>query len=217
MTRYSDISYELLNEKLNAMASRVQEVIKNTIDALVLNDPSLAKEMIQADEEIDRAELEIDELVINLLALRQPMATDLRFIITALKLNNELERMGDQATNIAQGVLLLQSEPDANQVVDLGPMEDVVQEMVRGCLDAYTQRNSDLARAVCKKDEVVDQMNSDIIAKLASFAQANPQHANRCISLVLITRNLERIGDLCTNIAEDVVYYIEGRSIKHAH
>lgn len=217
MTRFSDTSYEQLNEKLNSMAMLVQHVIKNTIDALVRNDTDLARQMVESDEKIDQAELEIDDMVINLLALRQPMATDLRFLVTALKINNDLERMGDQATNIAKGVLLLEESGDYSELVNLEPMEDIVQEQVRGCLDAFTQRNSTLAREVCDKDKLIDQMNKENIASLARYAQTHPESANQCVSLILITRNLERIGDLCTNIAEDVVYYIEGKAIKHSH
>ncbi|PKO18052.1 phosphate transport system regulatory protein PhoU [candidate division BRC1 bacterium HGW-BRC1-1] len=215
MGRYYDENYDQLKQKLRHMVSAVQQMIGDTIRALTDDNVALAKEIIQKDEEIDHLEVEIDELVIKLLALQQPMAVDLRFLVTALKVNGDLERMGDQAVNIAQAVLMLHDKP-GGQIVDFSLMEDVVQFMVEGCINAFDSADTALAQVICDRDDEVDEMNRSIIHQLAVYAREHPDHADRCISLLLVSRNLERIADLSTNIAEDVVYYIQGRFIKHS-
>ena len=217
MERYFDEHYDLLKSRLHAMADLVRGVIAETVEALSSGTEALAHEVIEADEEIDRAEVELDELIMKLLALHQPMAVDLRFLVTSLKINNDLERRGEQAVNIAQGVLLLASRNENGQLVDFRRMEEMVLGMVRDCLEAFTRSDAELARRVCEKDHEVDEMNHGIIRSLSLHSHEHPEDADRCISLILICRNLERIGDLSTNIAEDAVYYIEGKIIKHAH
>jgi phosphate transport system protein len=216
MGRYYDENYDLLKQKLGEMVEAVQEMIEKTILALTTEDVELARAMIGKDEMIDHLEIEIDELIIKLLALQQPMAVDLRYLVAALKINNDLERMGDQAVNIAQSVLRLNEQEQGAHIVDFTRMEDVVQEMVRGCMDAFNNADVKLARAVCSRDDEVDDMNRAAIGLLAAHSRHHPEHADRCISLLLVSRNLERIGDLCTNIAEEVVFYIQGQFIKHA-
>jgi len=209
----------MLKHKLVEMGSLVQQVVSSSIRALSTNNVELAQETIQDDERVDRLEVEIDELVLKLLALQQPMAIDLRFLITALKINNDLERMGDQATNVAQNVVLLQ-KVDLHKIDthhDFEHMEQAVLQMVQKTIDSFTSGNVELARSVIQQDDEVDDLNKRIIDKLVSHLRSNPEDADPCIALLLITRNLERMGDLCTNIAEDVIYYIEGKIVKHAH
>lgn len=215
MGRYYDENYELLKQKLRQMVQGVQEMVEKTILALTTYDVELARDMVDHDEAIDHLEVEIDELVIKLLALQQPMAVDLRFLVAALKINNDLERMGDQAVNIAQGVILLNKAPQAPAIVDFAEMEKVVQEMMHGSIDAFNNADVEAARRVCQRDDEVDEMNRVIIRQLAAHSREHPEDADRAISLLLISRNLERIADLSTNIAEEVVYYIQGRFIKH--
>lgn len=219
MGRYFEENYQLLKQKLDQMAELVEHVISNTVQALTARDADLAKGMVEEDEKIDRLEVEIDELILKLLALQQPMAIDLRFLITALKITNDLERMGDQATNIAQGVVLLDSiqSPTTVELIDFSSIKESVLGMVRDCIRAFTSGDVDLARSILRRDDEVDEMNRSIIRSLASHLKTHPEDADRCMALLLITRNLERIGDLSTNVAEDVVYYIEGKIIKHAH
>lgn len=216
MGRYYDENYQLLKDKLGGMASMVREVISRTIEALSTKNPELARRMVEEDEKIDKMEVEIDELVLKLLALQQPMAIDLRYLITALKINNDLERMGDQAVNIAEGVLHL-DPTQRDYLIDFSHMEDAVLGMVRDAIDSFTTGNVEMARSVLTRDDEVDEMNRGIIKQLSKHLRETPEHADRCLTLLLITRNLERIGDLSTNIAEDVVYYIEGKIIKHSH
>ena len=217
MGRYFDESYDQLNGKLLEMAALVQDIIGRTFDSLTTDDDDAARNLIAADEEVDRREVEIDELVLRLLALQQPMAVDLRFLITVLKINADLERMSDQAVNISQSVIRLHSHADRPHLVDFTAMEDAVQAMVRDCMEAFVTGDADLARSVCDRDDAVDQMNRDAIAFLVEHIRRNPDDADRAVSLLLISRNLERIADLSTNIAEDAVYYIEGRIIRHLH
>lgn len=219
MGRYYEENYELLKQRLNAMASRVQEVIGGMIGALASRDAEAAQALIAVDSEIDSMELEIDELIMKLLALQQPMAVDLRFLITALKMNNDLERMGDQAGNIAQNIVYLQEHAGMDQSaplpVDFSPMAEAVQGMVRDCLGSFATGDVALATSLRSRDTRVDELNRAITRQLAAHLHAHPEDAERCVSALLIARNFERIGDLCTNIAEDVVYYIEGKVIKH--
>lgn len=219
MGRYFEENYSMLKHKLVEMSATVQQLVSSSIKSLRENNLQLAHETIQDDERVDRLEVEIDELVLKLLALQQPMAIDLRFLITALKINNDLERMGDQATNVAQNVVLMQSVDleSVNTDVDFQQMEAAVQVMVQQTIDAFTTGNVDLAREVIKGDDLVDELNKRIIDKLVKHMRENSADADICVALLLITRNLERIGDLCTNIAEDVIYYIEGKIIKHTY
>ncbi len=219
MGRYFEENYSMLKHKLVEMGGLVQQVVSSSITALSTSNVELAKETIQDDERVDRLEVEIDELVLKLLALQQPMAIDLRFLITALKINNDLERMGDQATNIAQNVVLLESV-DVHKIDtqhDFESMEQSVLKMVQSTIDAFTSGNVELARSVIDQDDEVDDLNKQIIDKLVKHLRSNPADADSCIAHLLITRNLERIGDLCTNIAEDVIYLVEGEIARHKH
>jgi phosphate transport system protein len=220
MGRYFEENYSMLKHKMVEMGALVQQVVTSSMEALKSGDLDIARATVADDERVDRLEVEIDELVLKLLALQQPMAIDLRFLITALKINNDLERMGDQAVNVAENVLMLKSsdgQKKMNTFEDFRKMEEVVLQMVQETFDAFTSGNADLARTVIERDDVVDNLNKMIIGKLVSHLRTNAADADACVAFLLITRNLERIGDLCTNIAEDVIYYVEGKIVKHAH
>lgn len=210
----------MLKHRLVEMGGLVQHVVSSAITAFNTNNEELARETVQDDERVDRLEVEIDELVLKLLALQQPMAIDLRFLITALKINNDLERMGDQGVNVAENTMLLKSsehQKKMNTFQNFNDMEQMVLKMVQETIDAFTSGDVELARKVIESDDEVDSLNRKIIGKLVSHLRENADDADACVALLLITRNLERIGDLCTNIAEDVIYYVEGKIVKHAH
>jgi phosphate transport system protein len=217
MGRYFDENYELLKQKLEEMARRVEETVHQTIDALTRLDAQRAGEIVASDEWLDHREVEIDELIMKLFALQQPMAVDLRFLLSAQKINNDLERMGYQAVNIAQGIAILCGYPKGGSIVDFSHMEAVVLEMVHGCIDAFLSHDLALAKSVCGRDDEVDEMNRRMIHELVAYMREHPDYAECCVSLLLVSRNLERIADLSTNIGEEVIYYIEGRIVKHLH
>jgi phosphate transport system protein len=220
MGRYFEENYSMLKHKMVEMGVLVQQIVANAVDCLQTGDLEKARATVQDDERVDRLEVEIDELVLKLLALQQPMAIDLRFLITALKINNDLERMGDQAVNVAENILLLKTtdhQEKMNTFEDFQKMEEVVLQMVQETFDSFTSGDVALARTVIERDDAVDDLNKKIIGKLVSHLRTNAADADACVAFLLITRNLERIGDLCTNIAEDVIYYVEGKIIKHAH
>lgn len=215
MGRYFDENYRQLKDKLLHMSSLVQDVIGRTFESLADENEELARELIATDGEIDALENEVDELVLKLLALQQPMAVDLRFLVAVLKINNDLERMGDQAVNIAHGTILLHEHGHHATLIDFAPMERIVKSMVHDCMKAFVDGDAELARRVRARDDAVDTMNFDIIRALISHIEKNPADADMGVTMLLISRNLERIADLATNIAEDVVYQIEGRIIRH--
>lgn len=210
----------MLKHKLVEMGELVQRIVSDSITAFNTNDIELATATIEQDEHADNLEVEIDELVLKLLALQQPMAIDLRFLITALKINNDLERMGDQGVNVCQNTMLLKSTDHQKKIdtfQNFKSMEEIVQIMVQEIIDAITKGDVELARTVIRRDDAVDELNHEIIGKLVSHLRENADDADACVALLLITRNLERIGDLCTNIAEDVIYYVEGKIVKHSN
>ncbi len=219
MGRYFDDNYTMLKHRLVEMATLVQNVVSSAIRSLATGDGELARKTILEDEKVDRIEVEIDELVLKLLALQQPMAIDLRFLVTALKINNDLERMGDQAVNIAQNVVMLKDfEPsEIERIVDFDSMENAVLQMVQHTIEAFTSGDVELAQNVIDRDDEVDEMNRQTIKQIARHLRTHADEADQCMALLLVTRNLERIADLSTNIAEDVVYYIEGKVIKHSY
>lgn len=219
MGRYFEENYAMLKHKMVEMGALVQQVVTTATQALNTGDEQIARATIEEDERVDKLEVEIDELVLKLLALQQPMAIDLRFLITALKINNDLERMGDQGVNIAENVLILKHNVhmQMDTFEDFQQMEEVVLEMVQMTFDAFTSGDAELSRKVIERDDAVDKLNKTIIDKLVVHLRNNAADVDACVASLLITRNLERIGDLCTNIAEDVIYYVEGKVVKHSH
>lgn len=204
-----------LKENLLKMAGLVEKAITVSISALLERDSARARLVVAGDDEINRLENTIDEQCVRLLALQQPMAIDLRFITAALKIVSDLERMGDQAVNIAQRVLPLNEEPQLKPYIDLPHMAHIAQGMVKDSLDAYVQGNADLARQVCERDDMVDGLNNQIFRELLTYMIADPATITRAVHLILIGRCLERIADHATNVAESVVYMVQARNIKH--
>ena len=206
---------DTLQERLVEMAGIVERLITEASLAAVDRNPEPAAEIKAADDRVDELEIEIDERVVELLALQQPMASDLRQIITTNKISNDLERMGDHAVNIASATRRLASTPVLPEVRELAEMASIVREMVSDALAAYVSRNPAMARVVCMTDDKVDDLRDSMYRILVTHMLEDPKRLSGALELLLISQNLERIADLSTNIAEDVVFLVEGRSIKH--
>jgi phosphate transport system protein len=215
MERHFDQELGELKEHLLRMAGFAEQSVAQSLKALVQRDNSLAKKVDTDDAVLDRLEIEIDNRCIKLLALRQPTATDLRFIAMAMKISSELERIGDQAVNIAHRAEELNREPLLKPLVDIPRMAEHAQGMIHDSLDAFVYAKPDVARQVVERDERVDLLNRQLHRELTSFMIEDPHTITRCLNLMSVAHNLERIGDHATNIAEDIVYLYEARDIRH--
>jgi phosphate transport system protein len=206
---------EHLKTKLLEMSSLVEAAIQRSISAVTQKDRSAAEEVFKNEAKINSIELEIDEFAVNLLALQQPMAADLRLIVAALKINTDLERMGDLSVNIAQGALSLMEAPVIKPMIDIPHVAGLVQSMVRKALDAFVARDSDLARSVLASDDAVDSLRTASYHELVSFMEQDPENIRQALDLLNIIRSLERIADHSTNIAEDVLFLVKGIDVRH--
>lgn len=215
MHRHFDDKMDQLRNKLLRMATLVEEAISNSVRSLVERDSDLAQQVIENDDELDRLEIEVDRFCVELLGLQQPMARDLRFITTAIKINTDLERMGDLAANVSERALELNLEPPLKPYIDIPLMAERAQKMVRGALDAYFERNPEKARQVIEMDDELDDRMEQIFRELLSFMLEDPRTISRALPLTFIAKYLERIGDQATNICEQVVFMTEGTIIKH--
>lgn len=214
MVRSFETELRELKEGLLSMGGLAETMIQLSVQALVERNADLAREVLRYEEEIDQRCIDLDDRSFKLLALRQPVASDLRFIAAGIKINSELERIGDLAVNIAQGALALIQEPPIQVLVDIPKMAKLAQEMVKRSLDAFVTRNPDLARAVIEADDTVDYLRDHFFQELMSFMAREPEGISRAMSLILISRNMERIGDHATNIAEDVIYIARGEDVR---
>jgi phosphate transport system protein len=209
------IELQELKEKLLTMAALVEGAIRDAVQSLVKRDSELAKKTFEGEDRINAMELAIDDMCLKLLALMQPMAADLRFITSAMKITTDLERMGDQAVNIAERAISLNQEPQIKPYIDIPRMAEIAQSMVKDVLDAFVNRDSKLARSVCERDDLVDGLNDQVFRELLTYMNSDPQTITRSIHLMIVCRCLERIGDHATNIAEDVIFMLDARVIKH--
>jgi phosphate transport system protein len=216
MERPLDQELDHIRQELLRMAGLVEAMIADAMQALLGRDQDKALGVIAADKKIDLLEIEIDEACHAVLVRRQPAASDLRLLVAVMKINNDLERMGDSAVNIAQAVGVLNQEPPLKPYIDLPRMSRLVEEMVRRSLDAFVRRDSGLALAVCAGDDEVDGLYKQLFRELLTYMIEDPRNVSRALHLLLIARNLERIADHATNIAEDVIYYVEARDIRHS-
>jgi phosphate transport system protein len=206
---------ELLKTKLLEMGSLVESSIQRSILAVTQKDRSAAAEVFRNEARINAIELEIDDFAVRLLALQQPMAADLRLIVAALKINTDLERMGDLSENIAQRALALIDGPPIKPMIDIPHIAGLVQSMVRKSLDAFVTRDADLARSVLASDDAVDSLRTACYHELISYMEQDPHNIQEALSLLSVTRNLERIADHSTNIAEDVMFLVKGVDVRH--
>src|ERR1022692_1027627 len=197
------------------MSSLVEAAIQRSISAVTQKDRNAAEEVFRTEARINAIEIEIDEFAINLLALQQPMAADLRLIVAALKINTDLERMGDLAVSIAERALSLMEGPIITPMIDIPHISGLVQSMVRKALDAFVHRDADLARSVLASDDAVDSLRDASYHELTSFMERDPRHIKQAVDLLAIVRNLERIADHSTNIAEDVLFMVKGIDVRH--
>ena len=206
---------EELKKNLLKMAALVEEAIRDAVQSLVQGDAALAQKTFDGEDRINGMENTIDEMCLKLLALRQPMAVDLRFITAAMKIITDLERMGDQAVNIAERAISLMEEPQLKPYIDLPRMAEIVQSMVKDALKAFVNRDSRLARKVCERDDVVDGLNNQVFRELLTYMISDPKTITRAVHLIIISRCLERIADHATNIGEDVIFMVDALVIKH--
>jgi phosphate transport system protein len=206
---------EELKELLLQMAALVEKAISNAVEALVARDSKLAKKTLNGEDRINKMEITIDDMCLKLLALKQPMAADLRFITSAMKIITDLERIGDQAVNIAERAILLNEEPQLKPYIDIPRMAEIAQSMVKDVMDAFVNRDSKVARSVCARDDLVDKLNDQVFRELLTYMIADPKTITRAVHLVIVCRCLERIADHATNLAEDVIFMVDALVIKH--
>ncbi len=215
MQRHFHEELETLKQTLLAMGALVEDQIRRVMWALTQRDDALAHEVIERDRQVNTYDVEIDEKCVELLALHQPTAGDLRFITTAMKIVTDLERIGDQAVNIAQRAVELNREPQLKPYIDLPRMADQAQRMVKESLDAFVARDTALARKVCAEDADVDSLKEQVFRELLTFMMADPKTIPRAIRLILVSRFLERVADHATNIAEMVIYLVDSKMVRH--
>ncbi len=213
--RHFTVELEELGNKLLEMAGLVESAINRSVRSLVDQDRELAEQVIRDEPKINRMEMEVDGMVTRLLALRQPVARDLRFLTAALKINTDLERIGDLAQHIAERSLSLMHHPLVKPMVDIPNMASMVQSMLLKCLDAFVNQDEGLARSVLLADEEVDTLRDAVYAELLTTMQRDPGVVQAAVDLIFVARNLERIGDHATNIAEDVVFLVKGVDVRH--
>ncbi|MFY9725346.1 MAG: phosphate signaling complex protein PhoU [Bryobacteraceae bacterium] len=206
---------EELQTKLLEMGGLVEAAIHNSVLALVDRDEDKAKEVMWNEALVNQKEIEIDELATRMLALFQPMARDLRFITAVIKINNDLERMGDLAVNITERALTLMREPAVKPLIDIPRIADLAESMVHRALDAFAKHDADMARDVLLSDDAVDRLRDAVYDELLTFMQEERSTINRAVSLMFIAQNLERIADHSTNIAEDVLFAVKGIDVRH--
>ena len=204
-----------LKQKLLTMAGYAEKAVTNAMKALVERDDSLAARIRQEDKILDQLEIDIDEMSINLLA-KAPLATQLRLITVAMKASRDLERVGDEATTIGRRALELNTEPQLKPYVDIPRMATLALEMLRDAIHSFVHAEPDKARAVIPRDKEVDALNKQLHRELAGFMVEKPNTISRCLNLMVVSKSLERIADHATNIAEEVVFLLEGRDIRHS-
>ena len=215
MAKHLQREIENLKKKLLALGARVESSVRDAALSIEKQDADLARKVIDDDIEIDNTEVEVEEDCLKILALHQPVAIDLRFIVAVLKINNDLERIGDLAVNVAERAAFLATHAKVNISSDLLDMAQSAQSMLKESLDALINHDAELANKVCASDDIVDQLNRRIYLKVQETIVKNPEQITILIHLLSASRHLERIADHTTNIAEDVIYMIEGQIIRH--
>jgi phosphate transport system protein len=206
---------ELLKERLLVMGGLAEERVRAVVEALVDRNPELVDAVQMGDEPLNNLHIEIDNRCFKLLALHQPMATDLRVIVAGVKINTDLERVGDLAVNIAEAVRRYLLHPPVKQLIDIPRMAEIAQRMLRDALDSFVRRDVDLAQAVLNEDDKLDALKTQVFRELLTYMLQDPGTIEPGLDLILISRHLERIGDHATNIAEDVIFMVSARDVRH--
>jgi phosphate transport system protein len=215
MAKHFDRELEKLKKKILSLGALVEERVYLAIKAIESRDPDLAKRIIRSDHEIDETEVEVEEECLKILALYQPVAIDLRFIVTVIKINNDLERIGDQAVNIAERIQSIAKYPKISFHFDYTEMAEIAAAMLKQSLDALVNLDIDMAFRILTLDDEVDDIQGDAYSQIKKAMREHPEEMTYLINLYLISRHLERIADHATNIAEEVIYLIEGEIVRH--
>jgi phosphate transport system protein len=215
MDRHFDTELQKLKDLILSMGGNVEQAIEHATQALLLREPERLDRVFELETQVNKSHLLVDETCLNLLARQAPMANDLRMIIAIMKINTDLERMGDQAVNIAHNSKRYLAEPPLKPLIDLPRMAEDVRSMVRDSLDSLVKRDPVLATEVLNRDDRVDAFKNQIFRELITYMIGDPRTIERALNLILIARNLERVGDHATNIAEDVIFAITGRDVRH--
>jgi phosphate transport system protein len=213
--RHFETELDRLKECLVKMAGRAEEQVAMAVESLLARDIETAQTVVEMDREVDQLELQVDNQAVNLLALQQPMARDLRFITMAMKIGNDLERVGDHAVNIAHALEYIVDSPPLPQLPELEEMSGICTDMLADALDAFVRADAELARGIGQRDDRVDELHENVFRIVLTHMMEDPRKIGAGIDMILVSRNLERIADLATNIAEDVVFMVEGQTIKH--
>jgi phosphate transport system protein len=214
-TRHFEDALETLKERLLAMGGLAEERVRSAVMGLSERDPQLVEQVLAGDEPINELHIEVDDRCFKLLALHQPMAADLRAIVAAVKINTDLERVGDLAVNIAEAAKRYLQHPPVKPLIDIPRMGVIAQTMLRDALDAFVRRDVALAERVLAEDDVLDTLKTQIFRELLTFMLSDPSTIEGALDLILVSRHLERIGDHATNIAEDVIFLVSAKDIRH--
>jgi phosphate transport system protein len=204
-----------LKERVLRMGGLVEQMTHRAIQALVERKPEMLAEVRAMEAQVNQLHLEIDETCLEIIALRQPTAADLRFITAAMKINTDMERIGDQAINISERAEFLLTVPPVKPLIDIPRMADIAKEMLRDALDAFVNGNDELAYATIGKDDMVDQLKDQVFRELLTYMMADQGTIKRSLDLILVSRHVERIADHATNICEDVIFMVKGKDIRH--
>jgi len=215
MKRFFDVELESFRSHLIMMGEKSMEQVRRSLKALVDSNISLADQVIAADDEIDKLEVEIDDAAIRYMNLRAPIATELRLVIVGMKASHDLERVGDEATNIARRAVRLSAEPPLKPYVDIPRMADIAIEMLRDALDCFLNGDAQKALAVVQRDSEVDTINRQLYRELTSFMIEKPETISRALELMFISKSIERIADHATNIAEEMIFLFKAKDVRH--
>jgi phosphate transport system protein len=215
--RHFEIELQALKNRLLGMGALVEERVHLAMQALMERRIEAAEAIVAGDAEVNDLQIEIDDRCLKLLALQNPMASDLRLITAAMKINADLERIGDQAVNIAENAMKVAAAAPLRPIIDLPRMAELAEAMTRDSLDAFVRRDAGLAREILARDDEVDQLKDQIFRVLLTHMMADPGTIERALGLILVSRNLERIADHATNIAEDVIFVVEAKDVRHHH
>jgi phosphate transport system protein len=205
----------VLRETVLRMGGLVEQMTHRAIQALVERKTEMLAEVTAMETQVNQLHIDIDEICLEMIALRQPTATDLRFIAAAMKINTDMERIGDQAINITERAEHLLTVPPVKPLIDIPRMAEIAKEMLRDALDAFVNGNDALALETIRKDDLVDQLKDQVFRELLTYMMADPTTIPRALDLILVSRHLERIADHATNICEDVIFMIQGKDIRH--
>jgi phosphate transport system protein len=215
VVRHFQEELDVLKSRLLEMGGLAEQRVRRAVQGLAEREHELTESVLIGDEPINALQLEIDDRCLKLLALHQPMATDLRAVMAAVKINTDLERVGDLAVNIAEAAKRYAMHPPVKKLIDIPKMADIAQTMLRDALDSYVKRDMALARQVLHQDDSLDALKTQIFRELLSFMLKDPSTIEAALDLILVSRHLERIGDHATNIAEDVIFMVSARDVRH--